>query len=65
MPTVPLAARDCRVAKIEPAATFPVPAWMVAAVDPAAIPEEVKPAYVMPAETAATVATVAVDTFAP
>ena len=38
---------------------------MVAAVDPAAIPEEVKPAYVMPAETAATVATVAVDTFAP
>lgn len=48
-----------KVAKVEPATTFPIPACTPAATEPAAMPEEVKPAAVNPAPTDATPAPVA------
>jgi hypothetical protein len=42
----PVAPKDVKVAKSDPAATFPIAAWVAAAADPAAIPEVENPASV-------------------
>ena len=55
MAIVPEAASDCKVAKAEPATTFPMEAWTPAATDPAAIPEDVNPAAVIPPAAAAVI----------
>lgn len=53
----PVAAIDCKAANVLPAATFPIPAWIPAAREPAATPFAVKPAADRPIVLAA-VATV-------
>ncbi len=42
----PVAAKDCKVANADPAATAPIDDCAAAAIDPAAIPADVKPAPV-------------------
>ena len=49
----PVAPILVKVAKTELAATFPIPAWIPAATEPAAIPDEVNPETAKPTPTVA------------
>ena len=53
--TIPFAARDCTLAKREPATTLPMEDCSPAAAEPAAMPEEVKPRLETAVKTAAIV----------